>query len=224
MSVLDKLQVWLDPQPRPGPAAMAVDEWLLETSPLPVLRVYGWQGAWGSVGYFGKLAGARAALPDLAWVRRRTGGGTVDHRADWTYSLVVPAEEGLCRMRAAESYRIIHTALIATLAAEGIEARMTCGAGPSGETLCFRNPVGHDLVDLAGRKLAGAGQRRTKQGMLHQGSLALPCPADGSARRSRCLAAALSGSWQLVDIAVPPEQISQRIACRYGNPEWTHRC
>ena len=37
--MLDELMLWIDPVKRPGPEAMAVDEWLLETAAAPVLRV-----------------------------------------------------------------------------------------------------------------------------------------------------------------------------------------
>ena len=39
--VFERLLLWLDPVKRPGPEAMAVDEWLLETAAQPILRVYG---------------------------------------------------------------------------------------------------------------------------------------------------------------------------------------
>ena len=128
MEIFKKLRVWLDPIRRTGPEAMAVDEWLLETADLPVLRVYGWAGDWASLGYFGKIAEARVAIPGVGWVRRWTGGGMVDHRADWTYTVVVPQAEPLARWRGAESYRRIHAALEETLLAEGISARMSGGA------------------------------------------------------------------------------------------------
>ena len=60
--IFEEMLLWVDPVRRPGPEAMAVDEWLLETAELPVLRVYGWLGEWASVGSFGEIAGARAAL------------------------------------------------------------------------------------------------------------------------------------------------------------------
>ena len=44
MAVFAKLRLWMDPVRRCGPEAMAVDEWLLETAEIPVLRVYGWAG------------------------------------------------------------------------------------------------------------------------------------------------------------------------------------
>jgi len=224
MAVFEQLQFWLDPLRRPGPEAMAVDEWLLATATAPVLRVYGWQGNWGSVGYFGKLAEARARFPEIDWVRRWTGGGTVDHRADWTYTVVAPAGSALAGLRGAGSYRILHDALAEALAAEGIIARLSSGADQTGATLCFENPVGHDLVDPTGRKLAGAGQRRTRHGLLHQGSVAAACDAEFSKIRAARLATALAESWQAVDFQPPEPVIGRMISTRYGCPAWTGRC
>ena len=87
---------------------MARDEWLLENATLPVLRSYRWLGDWCGIGYFGTLAEARVHFPDVEIVRRWTGGGTVDHRADWTYTLIVPAGETLASERGAASYGKIH--------------------------------------------------------------------------------------------------------------------
>ncbi|HLP78650.1 MAG TPA: hypothetical protein VK327_17225, partial [Candidatus Paceibacterota bacterium] len=203
---------------------MAVDEWLLETVEVPVLRIYGWLGEWGSVGYFGKLSEARAAFPELEWVRRWTGGGTVDHRADWTYTLVAPAGTGIAGLRGAESYRIIHEALANVLLDEGIDARLSSGADSTGKALCFENPVGHDLIDPAGRKLAGAGQRRTRRGLLHQGSVAAPCCADVSEQRAGRLADSFADRWRFIELQAPKDLIESKILSRYGSDSWISRC
>lgn len=224
MAVFEQLQVWLDPVKRPGPEAMAVDEWLLETSEAPVLRIYSWLGEWGSIGYFGKLSAARAAFPEIDWVRRWTGGGTVDHRADWTYTLVAPAGFGIAGMRGAESYRIVHEALALALRDEGIDVSLSAGTDLTGAALCFDNPVGHDLMDPAGRKLAGAGQRRTRRGFLHQGSVAAPCDEETSHKRSGRLADLLANQWRHVDLQPPRDWLVGKIHSRYGNPERIMRC
>jgi lipoyl(octanoyl) transferase len=223
MAEFEKLAVWIDPLKRTGPEAMAVDEWLLETVKIPLLRVYGWQGNWGSLGYFGKISAARSALPEIEWVRRWTGGGIVDHRADWTYTLVVPAGESLCQYRGAESYQLIHRALREALKDE-IDVRLSPGDQQTGADLCFNNPVGHDLVDSEGRKLAGAGQRRTKSGLLHQGSLALPCENADSILRAARFASALARQWERVDVTLSADEIMQKLCGRYADPTWTERC
>jgi lipoate-protein ligase A len=51
-----------------------------------------------------------------------------------------------------------------------------CNDGPQGRgynrPLCFANPVRADVI-VNGRKVAGAAQRRTRTGLLHQGSIQL---------------------------------------------------
>lgn len=224
MNIFENLRLWVDPIERPGPEAMAVDEWLLESTATPVLRVYRWLGNWGSVGYFGAIGEAKAAFPGVAWVRRWTGGGTVDHRTDWTYTVVVPAHEALAKCRGAASYRILHAALAATLVAEGINVRLSTGADATGGNLCFENPVSYDLVGPAGRKLAGAGQRRTRSGLLHQGSVAVPA-ADTAffAHRAEGLAGRMASQWQAMEFEPPADVIARKIAERYGRQAWTGR-
>ena len=221
--MLDQLQLWIDPVKRSGPEAMAVDEWLLDHVRLPVLRIYGWLGDWGSMGYFGKLDDAVVSFPGISWVRRWTGGGTVDHREDWTYTVVAPAAEPLASMRGDGSYRLIHAALAKALEEEGIEARLSSGADETGAAICFENPVNHDLVGLGGKKLAGAGQRRSRHGLLHQGSLASPCVGEVSRVRGARLAAALAKDWSFSDFSPPGALIADLVAARYAHPDWTHR-
>jgi len=221
--IFDELQLWMDPVRRSGPEAMAVDEWLLAEVELPVLRVYEWQGDWGSIGYFGNLAAARVTFPGVDWVRRWTGGGTVDHRADWTYSVIAPEREPLAGLRGAESYRAIHAALAEALQAEGMDARLSTGAEKTGAAACFENPVSYDLIDAAGRKIAGAGQRRTKRGLLHQGSLARMAEPLISRQRAESLATVLTQQWNVREFQPPGELITERVLARYGLPAWTER-
>jgi lipoate-protein ligase A len=222
--VFEKMLLWIDPVRRPGPEAMAVDEWLLETVTLPVLRVYTWQGDWASIGYFGEIAGARAAFPGVNLVRRWTGGGMVDHRADWTYTIVVPYGEPLAGLRGAESYQRIHTALAEALRAGGIGASVSGGEQETGAALCFENPVHHDLLDAGGRKLAGAGQRRSRQGLLHQGSVAVGS-ADGNASspQAEAFADRIGETWRPFSFQPSKDDLATRIAARYANLKWTER-
>ncbi len=215
MEIFKKLELWMDPVSRAGPEAMAVDEWLLENVTAPLLRVYRWDGDWASVGYFGNIAEARRALPSVCWVRRWTGGGMVDHRADWTYSLIVPQAEPLARVRGAESYRWIHTALARVLVGEGIPVNVSDGSAETGAALCFENPVSADLVGADGQKIAGAGQRRTRHGLLHQGSVRM---ARGEHKRAERFAAELSETWQRVEI-----EMIEKPTARYDNKQWLER-
>lgn len=221
---MDRLHLWVDPIARSGPAAMAVDEWLLDVlDDTPLLRVYRWSGAWGTIGYFGSLAEARHSLPGLEWVRRWTGGGIVDHRNDWTYTLALPRNHPVALWKGALSYAWLHRALSRVLAAEGVSSELSPGHPSAATSLCFENPVEHDLVLHGGMKLAGAGQRRCREGFLHQGSVAAACDASRSAERAEMLAAELAHEWHPRDLSPPHDRIAGLVSSRYGNPLWNER-
>jgi len=177
MSVFESLDVWRDPQPRTGAENMAVDQLLLEqVVDRPLLRVYDWSEPTVTFGYFLPLSDATEAFPasdaaPLTYVRRWTGGGVVDHRIDLTYTLMVPRAHPLASARGAESYRVIHQALADALNELGENVRLTVVDEGDGGAACFTNPVAYDLTNQAGEKVAGAGQRRTRYGLLHQGSV-----------------------------------------------------
>ena len=220
--IFEELEMWFDPVARVGPEAMAVDEWLLENRVRPLLRIYSWKGNWGSLGYFGKLAEARERMPCLDWVRRWTGGGTVDHSQDWTYSLIVPQSHVVAQLKGGESYRLIHEVLVGLLKEEIGTASLSSGNGKgNGNSLCFENPVEHDIEDAAGNKLAGAAQRRGKSGLLHQGSV---CGANCDARlRGKIFTESLANSWSEVDVFVNESRVAELIERKYGTQEWLER-
>ncbi len=166
---LQRLLLWKDNIARGGPEQMACDEALLNLCNQPVMRIFQWAAPWVSVGYFTSPALTKSVRPDLPVCRRWTGGGIVIHENDFTFSLVVPADEPLARMRAAESYRQIHEAAASAMASQGVGATLASGSGQAGGE-CFASPVAHDVLS-SGRKVAGGAQRRTRRGLLHQGSI-----------------------------------------------------
>lgn len=173
--VLADLMLWNDETAREGPENMAVDEWLWSAVTTPLLRVYRWSGDWMSIGYFSPCSEVPAGRN---FVRRPTGGGLVDHRDDWTYTLMVPRGYALAEMQGRDSYQVIHEAVGDGLAQEGIACQLLVEEVSDDSAFCFQKPVAHDLVDARGRKLAGAGQRRGKHGLLHQGSVQTATHAD----------------------------------------------
>jgi lipoate-protein ligase A len=185
--------------------------------------VYGWEGQWGSLGYFGKIVEAKAAMSGVEWVRRWTGGGIVDHRNDWTYSMIVPAGTVLAKLRGAESYEWIHRCLAMALAKEAVEATV-CGEELSnGSACCFENPVGYDLVTGGQCKIAGAGQRRSRRGLLHQGSVALSGDLEQRQRRAENVAGEMAEQWQRVEIHPDRGEIERLMRDKYANEKWQEK-
>lgn len=168
--LFEKMIELLDPEPHGAALNMAIDEVLLRTVSLPLLRVYRWVRPAISCGYFERFFDLPTTAPGGEVVRRWTGGGVVFHGEDLTYTLVVPAGHSFAQLSAAVAYREIHGAIARVLSGRGIETSLAVSAAEKVSTGCFENPAAADV--LAGdRKIAGAAQRRTRWGLLHQGSI-----------------------------------------------------
>lgn len=146
---------------------MAADQAWLEQSEVPVLRVYRWDQPTVTIGYAQNLAKLTDVLPPWPVVRRWTGGGVVLHDNDFTYSVIVPGCQPWSQTNPLDSYRLIHESLAAALD----DGSRLAGAEDLIEApFCFVAPALHDVI--GGKvKIAGAGQRRGKLGLLHQGSV-----------------------------------------------------
>ncbi len=215
--MLEELQLWIDPLPREGPEAMAVDEWLWHRATVPLLRVYRWAGDWMSLGYFGSCR----SIPDgRSFVRRPTGGGVVDHRHDWTYTLIVPRGIDLAEMPGNQSYQVIHRALAVALAQENAGVVLAQADALDDHDFCFQRPVMHDLVDHRGRKISGAGQRRGRPGLLHQGSVAI---AGDHPSRAHSLARELSSRTVEVEIQPDADELERICVDKYLNAAWNRK-
>ena len=149
----------------------------------------------------------------------------------------------LATLPAAECYRLIHGAVACALAAIGwqqIEAAGETGALPLDNhpskgagaapflKPCFANPVPFDLL-AAGQKIAGGAQRRTRYGLLHQGSIQGALPEawlrDHRWRElGESLAAALAPKFTHGPIQAGAFPAAQDLAMRkYGAKLWTER-
>jgi lipoyl(octanoyl) transferase len=169
---------WLVIDSGPCEAAfnMALDEALLETAPEtahPVLRFYGWTQPAATFGYFQHIAEIERVTPLRPLIRRPTGGGLVPHDRDWTYSVAIPPQHPWYELRAAESYERMHQWIQRAFAALNVATELApcCRKEVPGQ--CF---AGYEKSDVLwfGRKIAGAAQRRSKSGLLIQGSVQPP--------------------------------------------------
>lgn len=149
------------------------------------------------IAYVREQLAALAPGEHLDLTRRPTGGGVVDHRDDWTFALVIPRGHALYDARATESYRLVHAALAEALRDQGqpVALKESCDSecrsglardgssesrassllppNPPGPTVCFVRPELYDVLHAdTGQKVAGAAQKRTKHGLLFQGSVA----------------------------------------------------
>ncbi len=214
MMLFKVIEIWRDETARDGAGQMACDEALLEVAERPVLRIFHWKGPAVSFGYAQSLGAVRAQFPGLPPVRRWTGGGIVEHRGDWTFSLVVPVAEPLAHERPAATYRLIHDSLAAALAEIGIASRRAASAELARGAACFVAPAPDDLMAAGGRKLCGGAQRRTRRGFLHQGSVQnAALPADFTGRFGET-------AEPFPHAARLDARIDALAAAKYGDPAW----
>jgi lipoyl(octanoyl) transferase len=178
------LDVYRDISSRSAAVNMAIDEALLESAKKPSIRFYQWAQSALSFGYFGKFEEVSRYLDQCDIVRRWTGGGIVFHGKDLTYSLIIPARHPAFTESSISIYEKIHIAIKNALAATGQNAELapvaalyerrkqlnSAVADRRNENACFANPVRADVI-INGRKVAGAAQRRTRWGLLQQGSI-----------------------------------------------------
>lgn len=207
---------------------MAVDEVLLTTAAVtgrPVLRFYAWSEPAATFGYsqnYATVAGLTGLRP---LIRRPTGGGLVPHDADWTYSVVVPPRFPWYELRAEASYQRMHDWLRRAFALCGIAAELAPEGNPAGPGQCFVGAEKYDLL-CGSRKIAGAGQRRNRHGLLIQGSVQ---PPDGLDRNSweRGMQAVGPGIPSQFEAWTLPESQSAAAAAlaleRYGTTAYNER-
>jgi len=169
---------WFLLQSGPGEPAwnMALDQALLENAPelaKPVLRFYGWTEPAASFGYSQYFSEIERVTVLRPLIRRPTGGGLVPHDADWTYSLVIPPHHSWFELKATESYQRVHEWIRDAFQKMDVVTELSPGCKKEVPGQCF---VGAEKSDVLwhGRKIAGAAQRRTKAGLLVQGSVQPP--------------------------------------------------
>ena len=161
---------------------MALDAWMLTQvdSGRPVwFRHYGWTHSAFTFGYPQRyeevsafVKGIEATGVELC--RRPTGGGIVDHRNDWTYALALHKDTDWASLPPLELYGCLHQWLAEALC-EVHAPQVKLFEPDVWETApkaCFERPSPYDLLDAeSGMKVAGAALKRTRSGVLVQGSL-----------------------------------------------------
>lgn len=173
---MEKCLLWMDCAHSPY-FNMAVDELLLEHIQeygKVLLRFYEWDVPAASYGYSQKPSAVTRG--GLTLVRRPTGGGVVYHDVDLTYTMVIPAGHPICELNRMDSYKVIHEPVMKACLDLGKGAHLAPDLGIKHDraTLqCFVSPSPNDVLAADETKLAGAAQRRTRKGILHQGSVSL---------------------------------------------------
>jgi lipoate---protein ligase len=167
---------------------MRLDTELLENlSPQgeAVLHLYDWKGPSATYGYFIKtkdfLNLEVAKSKGLSLAKRPTGGGIVFHLSDLAFSVLLPAGHEGFSENTLDNYHYVNERVI--LAVKGVMQEASLELLPedpkpldkSSSNFCMAKPTIFDVM-IEGKKVAGAAQRKRKQGFLHQGSISIALP------------------------------------------------
>jgi len=162
---------------------MSVDEAILEAvaggQAPPTLRLYAWEPPCLSLGHAQPIHVVdRAALAAAGWdvVRRPTGGRSLLHTDELTYSVAALETSPGLAGGVLQSYRFLSQGLLAGLRALGLrpdEPGLTVvGEADRRNPVCFEVPSAYE-VTVRGRKLIGSAQLRRRGTLLQHGSLPL---------------------------------------------------
>lgn len=157
-----KFRVIID-EPMPGPLNMGVDRAIVQAaskgeSP-PTLRLYSWNAPAVTVGYFQKVSETvntdYCKENNIPVIRRITGGGTVLHSSEITYSFITPLKNSPVPYDIESSFKTIINPIIISLKFVGIDAAF--------------KPV-NDIV-ACGKKISGSAQTRQHGVLLQHGTI-----------------------------------------------------
>ena len=136
---------------------MAIDEYLLtHVTDTPIFRIYGWSNPCVSIGYFQSIEDIdfqKCKIETVDVVRRITGGGSVFHEKELTYSFVSRKYPP----KIIDSYQEICQIIVSGLNTLGIDAKFS--------------PLNDITVD--GKKVGGNAQTRKNGALLQHGTILL---------------------------------------------------
>ncbi len=167
---------------------MALDYALLKDLPsidCPILHLYEWSGPSATYGHFtdpfSLLHKDAVAEYGLQLAKRPTGGGIIFHTTDFAFSLLIPASHPSYSLNTLENYGFINSIVSRIIKKfQGATPFLLKNEQPlfkAAGQFCMAKPTKYDVM-IGSRKVAGAAQRRTRDGYLHQGSLSLKLPPE----------------------------------------------
>ncbi len=152
--------------------------WLSELDPegVPILHFYDWDVPSATYGHF-IVPEEHLHLGEIALARRPTGGGITFHLWDLAFSFLMPGNR--CSSNTLENYQFVNAIVLAAVQklfpVKGVLIPESLPAKGTSASFCMARPTVYDAV-CDGLKIAGAAQRRTKKGYLHQGTISLAFP------------------------------------------------
>lgn len=180
---------WIPYQVHSAAENMAIDEAIMichqQGKVPPTLRFYGWEPAACSIGYFQKvdreIDREEIQKQGLAFVRRMTGGRTVFHDQELTYSLILSEDHPLYSNSVSQSYQSISQGIMAGFSRLGLDAEWVSPpvrrSQRSTSSACFDAASDYEIT-IQGKKVVGSAQTRHKGVLLQHGSILIDFDVD----------------------------------------------
>ncbi|MDR3274787.1 MAG: hypothetical protein LBS81_02175 [Endomicrobium sp.] len=155
---------WINDIPRNAVMNMSLDEFLFnEYKNEPVLRTYCWDNAYTTIGYFQKSGCGHS------FIRRLTGGLTVQHHYDISYSFIISSDFWNVYSQR-QTYRNIHLLIQKTLQNININSVILDKNAGNATNVCVQSFYENDLLS-EGKKIVGSCLRRRANKIIAQGSI-----------------------------------------------------
>ncbi|MCP4156274.1 MAG: lipoate--protein ligase family protein [bacterium] len=186
-----------DKAPLSASQNMARDEYLFQLCQeikIGFFRLYSWEKPSFSFGVSQKITKAVNTefieKNNYSYVRRLTGGKTVLHNHEITYSVASSEDIFYKDNDLYRSYMLISNVLVDAFHKLGIEAYLSAGSTPQlskSNNPCFSFPTPNE-IEIAGKKIIGSAQKRNNKALIQHGSIPLSMDfrlyADGSNSRA----------------------------------------
>ncbi|MCK4666661.1 lipoate--protein ligase family protein [Candidatus Dependentiae bacterium] len=188
-----EFRIIIDQNPNSSQVNMAVDEaiflnYITAQNPIPVLRFYRWDPPAISIGYFQKpedIDIESCKRMNIEFIRRPTGGRSVLHDNELTYSVIGGKEKFFENKSLIDIYSIISKALVKGLRKYGFEVEFKKPDYKNNQyhlkVLCFDSTSTFEIT-LNNKKVVGSAQVRKKGVFLQHGSIILSLDKEKVAR------------------------------------------
>jgi lipoate-protein ligase A len=157
---------WIKDKHRNAVMNMSIDEMLFnEYSATPTLRTYCWDNSYTTIGYFQKAKEVVAKN----FVRRFTGGLTVNHQHDVSYCFITSSKYWNVYDQN-ETYKIIHSIIKKALEECGIYVSILEEKIDYINNICVNTFYANDLI-FQDKKIVGSCLRKRGGKLIVQGSI-----------------------------------------------------
>jgi lipoate-protein ligase A len=219
----EKMLHWIKDKHRNAVINMSIDEMLFnEYNAIPVLRTYYWDNPYTTIGYFQKAKDVIAKN----FVRRFTGGLTVNHEHDVSYCFIASSKYWNVYDQN-ETYKIIHSAIKKALEECGVYVTMLEEKADNRNNFCVNTLYPNDLV-FEGKKIVGSCLRRRGSKIIVQGSVYVYLDRNARDLFSTLFAKSLAFvmNKDLMEIKLAESDINKALIIaegRYSNYSWNNK-